>query len=74
MCEDDCNLPPAPSTGDLVAVIKIGQEKSYHCDSISPSNWRLRLSNSKVVTQGETEILFDVKPDWWQGPLNLLIQ
>jgi len=74
MCEDNCNLPPAPSTGDLVAVITVGPEKDQR-HSLPPSKWRLRLSNSKAIPQGgETEVLFDVRPDWWRGPLNMTIQ
>jgi hypothetical protein len=72
MCLDS-DLPPALSSGDVVAVIRI-QSQEFGQTPRTSSNWRLCLSNSKSGPDDGTKVTFDTQPEWWRGPLNMRIQ
>ena len=73
MCGDS-HLPPAPSLGDAVAVIRL-QPQLGAITSMPESSWRLQLSN-RLATEEEdnTKLIYEAKPDWWCDDVKLRIQ
>ncbi|KIM98426.1 hypothetical protein OIDMADRAFT_20077 [Oidiodendron maius Zn] len=72
MCGDS-HLPPTPSLGDAVAVIRL-QPQLGAITSMPESSWRLQLSN-RLVTEEEdnTKLMYEAKPDWWCDDVKLRI-
>ncbi|KAH8820231.1 hypothetical protein F5884DRAFT_40241 [Xylogone sp. PMI_703] len=71
MCGDN-NLPPAPSSGDAIAVIHLQPEHPEPCP-ISKYMWRLQLSNRFTSEEDSTKISYERKPDWIRSDMKLRI-
>lgn len=72
MCGDS-HLPPAPSVGDAVAIIRLRPGAGDN-GLISGQSWRCQLSNYYTAAEeANTQLMYESKPDWWSGDMKVRI-